>query len=372
MKRLIAALLFLLMLAGCTVRPSAQEEHETQADKENASPVYTDWSKLTPYEPAIDIYTYHAGYTADGPLEARGDYGALLPYIGKYSVMERYVIDALPFYGLVTDKGEIVSEPVYARINFFDGFLLLYRGDPSGATGGDAFAGGTYSRTLAAPDGRWVRELEDSYYVAYGGGLLLTAEEDRSLDLWNTDGEIISHFDGSAFAPWLGESFIWGEEGGPYIDWTDDRVGYLMSYHVNDAEKYPGGLRLYLDFAEGTVSEEPPEGYPAEIDYSAFEDRYPVPPQIKGCNYLEPVTDIVTGETYFHGYYRDGESKQGRYALFNGSGRLLVDNADLWRFETFIIVGAGLCSTVEDGCFCFRSLADNSLVFRRFMRTNSD
>ncbi len=365
MKKLIATLL-VLSLAGCAARaeppaPAAEEP----------SPVYTDWSKLTPYEPLREVYTYHAGYRVDGGFEPRGDYGVLLPYIGKYSAMEQYVIDALPFYGLVTDKGELVSEPVYAGINFYDGFLMLYRGDPEGAGGGDTYAGGRFARTLAASDGRWAHELTDSYYAASGFGLLLTAAQDGSLALWNADGEVVMRFDGARFEPFLGEGFVWGREGGPFIELVDDKVGYVRSYLVN-GEYRENAVCLYLDLADGAVLTEPPAGYPREIDYEALEAAYPEPPAVEGCNYLDRILDPITGETYYYGYYCDGGEENGSFALFDGAGTLLVDNADLSRFEASITVRGGLCSTIEDGFFCYRALADNELAFRRFMRTNSD
>lgn len=349
MKRLMAGLLALLLLSGCGA-PSGEETGPT---------VYTDWSKLTDYEPPRPVYTLHPGYNGAGTLEARDDYGLLLPYIGKYSTMERYVIDALPFFGLVTSKGELVSEAVYARVSFYGDFLVLYRSD-----------GERYSCTLAAADGRWVHELADSSYVADGSGLLLTAAADGSLDLWNTAGEAVTHFDGASFTSRLGEGFSWNEESGPYIDWTDDKVGYVVAYYVN-GEYRDEGVRLYLDFTSGAVTDTPPEGYSAELDFSAVRDDTPEPPEIEGCHYLDPITDPVTGETYFYGYYR-GDNEDGSYALFDSQGRMLVKNCDLTRFESSVMVRAGLCSTVEDGSFCYRSLADNALVFRYPMRTNSD
>ena len=391
MKRLTAALLLLLLLAGCAAPagpasseipevstapevstvPTAPEISTVPEVPEAVSPVYTDWSKLTPYEPVLPVYTLHPGYCGDGALEARDDYGPLLPYIGKYSTMERYVIDTLPLYGLVTGEGELVTDPVYAQISLCDGFLVLYRGDPEGTSGGDTFDGGTFSRTLAAADGRWVHELTGSYYVASGSGLLLTAAADGSLDLWNTDGEVAAHFDSGLFTPWFGEGFTWGGEGGASVDWTDDRVGYVVSYCVN-GEYQDQATCLYLDFSGGAVMETPPEGYSAEIDYSAVVDKTPAPPAVEGCRYLDPITDQVTGETYFYGYYREDEDEDGRYALFDREGRLLVETGELLRFNQSVIVRAGLCSTVEDGCFCFRSVADSALVFRYPMRTNSD
>ena len=353
------AALLLLALAGCGTRAEAPAEPGGQP------PVYTDWSKLTPYRPAEQLYTYHPGYCGAGALEERSDYGALLPYIGAYAAMDRYVVEALPLYGLVTSEGALVTDPVYAEISFHDGFLVLCRAGP----------GGTVSCTLAAPDGRWVRQLAGSYYVGEGSGLFLTASADGGLQIWSAEGEAVTAFDGSLFTARLGEDFTWGEEGGPWIDWTDNRVGYVTSYQVN-GESLEEAVRLYLDFASGAVTDTPPEGYPDEIDYDALYGSAggsaPQPPDVPGCRYLDPITDQVTGETYFYGYYCPGEEEDGRYALFDGGGGLLVDNADLWRFDRLVIVRAGLCSTLEDGCFCFRSLAENEPVFRYAMGTNSD
>ena len=367
MKKRLALLtaLFLLLLVGCGVQTDPVPNAET------VSHVYTDWSKLTPYEPLQQIFTYHAGYRTDGILEARDDYGALLPYIGKYSTMEQYVIDALPFYGLVTAKGELVSNSIYARIDFYDDFLMLYRGNPEGTSGGDTNAGGTFSRTLAAPDGSWVRELPDSYYVGNGCGLLLTSASDGSLDFWNADGDIVMHFDSTLFTSKLGESFTWGNEGGPFVDWVDNKVGYVVSYNVN-GEYVEQGVRLYLDFRNGIVMDTPPEGYPIEIDYSVLGDNAPEMPEVDGCSYLEPITDLVSGETYFYGYVRNRESEISVCTLFDCNGNPLVENIDLARFEASPFVRAGLCAVAENGYFCFRSVADNELVFSYVMQTNSD
>lgn len=368
MKKLIAALMLLCLLSGC----GAQSAEPPTAPPEEISPVCTDWSKLTPYEPVAPVYTLHAAYSGGKDLPARSDYGTLLPYIGKYSSMEQYVIEALPLYGLVTANGELVTDPVYARISFYDDFLLLYRGDPDGVSGGDSFAGGTFSRTLAAPDGSWVQELTDSYFVGSGHGLALTAARSGSLDLWNTDGEIVRHFDGALFTPYLGEDFVWNTEGGPYLDWTDDKVGYAVSYRYSSANGEP--VRFYLDFTTGEVLSSPPDGCGAEIDYTALEDDTPGPPLVEGCRYLDPITDAVMGETHFYGYYRVDETAQALPGLFDREGKLLIEDCgDLLRFDLGApIVRDGLCSTIEDDCFCFRSLSDGSLRFRCLMKTNSD
>ncbi len=377
MKKLIAALL-LLTLAGCGVKPEAPAATEAPAvtevpeDTEAPSPVYTDWSRLTPYEPAQPVCACHPGYVGPGEPEARDDYGVLLPYIGKYASMEYYVIHALPLYGLVTDKGEIVTDPVYSLISFYEDCMVLYRGDPLGVGGGDTYFHGAFVRTLAAADGRWVRALPDGYFVGNDCGLIVTAGTDGSLDIWNPEGEVTAHFDGAVFNGLFGEGFYWGEEGGPFLTLADDRVGYVECYFANG--EYPEEpLRVYLDFAAGTVSVTPPEGYPEELDYDALirarAEARPAPPVVDGCRYLDPLTDRITGEVYYYGYNRHLNGP----ALYDGAGNRLLENADLtWPFEASRTLGAGLYAVLEDGCFCLLSLADGTTVFRYPMRTNSD
>lgn len=384
MKKLIAALLLLLALTGCAAKVEAPGTAETPPAPETPpaaetptvtkapSPVYTDWSKLTPYEPVREIYSYHAGYRADGEFEPRDDYGVLLPYIGSCAAMEDYVIEALSLHGLVTSKGELVSEPVYAWINFYGDFMILGRADPEGDTVADAYGSGPYFRTLAAADGHWAHELGDSYYVAETSGALMTASLDGSLDLWNTEGEIVTHFDGARFRQWLGEEFYWEENGGPFISLADDKVGYAGSYVV-DGEYIEDGVWFYLDLVGGEIMTEPPEGYPVEFDYSALEGDLPKEPEIEGCNYLDYITDPIEGVTYFLGFL-PGEDGDGDwvYTLFDADGNVLVEDAGMSPFEEITIVRAGLCSTIEDSFFCFRSLHDGTVVFRKMMNTNTD
>lgn len=368
-RQIVAALLLALLLTGCAAQNTPGAELTQEADPQSA--VYTDWSKLTPYAPPQEIYGFHAGYSAYDDFAPRDDYGALLPYVGKYVPMSMYVIEALPLYGIVTSKGELVTEPIYAEIRYFDDFMLLYRGDPEGVSGGDSYAGGRFSRTLAAPDGSWTRELTDSYYVASGKGMLMTASADNSLALWNAQGEVVMRFDGTLFEPYLGENIVWGEEGGPWVDWADERLGYVTSFQVN-REYFEQGVRFYLDFTDGSVMAEPPEGYPAEIEYDENILREPAPPKIEGAHGLYPYYDPVTGELYFCGYYSaDGEPPY-HPSFFDSEGRLLLEDSSMLYFENANILRAGLCSTIEDGCFCYRSVKDRSLVFRKRMETNLD
>lgn len=376
LKKLFALILIaaLLTLAGCTVQPAPTptQEPEPTPTPTPFSPVWTDWSKLEPYEPVTALYTFHAGYCGDGELQARDDYGPLLVYIGKYATMEMYVEPVEPFYGLITDKGELVTDPVYSDIYIYDDFLMLYRGDPDGVSGGDTFAGGTFDRTVAAPDGSWVLELDDEFYVGCDSGLLTTAKADGTLIVRNASCEIVAVFDGALFAEQFGDSFTWGEEGGPYIYWTKDGIGYADAYSLSTGAR----VQLYLDISEESVSDAPPEGMPEEFDWSWYGADEPEQPVVEGCSYLDTIKDYVTGTYYYYGYYREKPGRPGRNALFDRDGELICYRDSLnypyaYMFE-YPRICAGLISSIENDCWCYREIDGGELVFRYPMRTNSD
>jgi hypothetical protein len=376
LKKLLAVLLIaaLLMLSGCAVQPVPTPEPTPELTptptEEPFSPVWTDWSKLEPYEAVTPVYTLHDGYCADGPFQARSDYGNLLVYIGKYASMEMYVEPYLPFYGLVTDRGELVTDPVYAEVHFYDGFIVLYKGDPEGTSGGDTFNGGTFDRTVISADGSWVLDLGDEYFVGCSGGLLTTAKADGTLIIWNADCETVARFDGTLFREAFGDGFIWGDmdRGGPYVNWTRDGIGYAEKYDPSSG----GRVMLYLDISKCSVSDTPPAGMPEEYDWSWNYEEEPEPPVVEGCSYLDTLKDEVTGTHWYYGYYRKKPGWQGHYALFDSDGKLLLQFGEWMEVFSYPRIRAGLISSDEDGYWCYRTIPDGDLVFRYFMRTNTD
>lgn len=369
MKKLLCMLTALCLLAGCGAR-----ETESAPEPEPVSPVYTDWSKLTPYEPSESLYTYFDPYSGTGPLQPRDDYGPLLPYIGAEVSVDNYIMDSLPLYGLATGSGQLVTAPCYADISIIDEFLLLYEGSPDGVVGSDSWAGGTYKRTLAALDGSWVRELDGYWPGSAGHGLLVTCGSDGSLTFWNTAGEAAAQFPSTLFAPWFKDTFCWGEEGGPWLDWQDDRVVYITSYNHS-----PGGgepLRLYLDLKSGTVAQTPPEGYPAEIDY---EQLYEKPPGFPGYRNIQRITDPVTKESCYEAY-TDTEGPSEHHLLSEDGEVLLSDFEDLWVSFPQIINGcaarvehpAGSLYSMAGGTFGWYRLDSGECVFRFPIRSNAE
>lgn len=355
MKRWIPALAAAVLLSGCGSAPAASQ---------TPSPVYTDWSKLTPYEPAQAKYSRFTPYSGEGPLQPREDYGSLLPYIGAELYVDGYILDKLPLYGLVTAQGEVVTAPVYAQLSWASRFLLLFRGGgtpyPRQTEGQELFA-----LTVAAEDGRWVRET-DGYYAGSGSGLLAVGGRDGSLSFWNSEGETVIAFPAEALQARLGSDLVyWNQEGGPWLSWVDDRVAYVTSYnHAADRENPP----FYLDLRTGQVLDMPPEGVAPEIDYGGMDTAEGL--KLPEYSYLDPIVDGVSGAVYYYGYRRAGDA--GGYDLLDVQGRVVYADYPIGPFLWQPIIRAGLLSTMEDGCFCYRAVDSGQIVFCYPVQTNND
>ena len=331
-----------------------------------ASPVQADWSKLTEDKPARPLYSWYEPRSADGRLQAQPDYGALLKYIGTVSTQERYNLDRLPLYGLVTADGRVVTEPVYASIGFYgDHFLVLLEGEVTGYrdTGWGREPEGGFRYTVAAADGSWVREVGqcDDCMLLKDERLLL-ALQDRSLLILNTDGSTAAEFSPGQLRPVLGENYSFEWDSGIWLDTQSDM---LNVYSIDDYT----GKRIplcWLDIASGTVLTEAPAGWtpdPADVSGQAE------PPAVPRYYNLIRKTDPVTGRIY---YYARNLSER-RYDLLDETGQLVYPDCslnELYIDTTF--VRAGLVSTLEDGFFCYHALDTGETVFRWPIRVNSD
>jgi len=127
---LIAALVTVMLLSSCIRLPfgikpgsggaqSASILPETPAAPPAAtdwnSGVKTDYTYLTPYEPPTEQYTrLQDGALPD--LMPSGRYGTLLPYVGE-TMYSNDGYSTIQKYGLVTDSGMIVTDPVYTWIS---------------------------------------------------------------------------------------------------------------------------------------------------------------------------------------------------------------------------------------------------------------
>lgn len=369
MKRLLPLLMAACLLAGCTAAPVEPEtppepsvQEASQQPVQTLSPVYADWTKLTAYETVEPLYTYHAAYGQ--PLQARNDYGPLLPYVGA-------IVDKLPLYGLVTAEGEIVTESIYANISWYGPFLVLYEGircDTSVESPSGIVYHGNFNHTIMAPDGSWMLDPDTRYNMRlFGSDQLLFTTEDGSVRLLNSDGAITAEIPRSAFEPYLGEDFQWTWEGGPDL-MEDNGIMVVWWYNeesANDTHQYVA----YLDLENGTVSDQPPEGWEPFDDSTYVPNDIQEPPELENYGHLTPTTDPDTGKAYYWGYNRT----TGEEDLLDENGQVLFPGCgldELHLYQTFL--RAGLVSAAENNCFCYKEIETGETVFRYPVRSNSD
>lgn len=363
--RVLASLSALMLLAGCGAPGSNSGE-----SPESVSPVYTDWSKLTPYESAVPepLYSRFAPYQGDA-LTPRSDYGILLPYLGASLSVSNYITDSLPLYGLVTTDGRIVTEPVYADVYSTSGwsfnpsapasFLILSKGDPDAETGNgrDSMAG-EFTCIVAATDGRWVRNFGVAGVQYLDGGRLAVVQPDNSVTVLSADGETVAFFSGEAVTPYLYglETPYFGYEGGPYLSSRGD-ILFAEGYDpvLNDSRIF-----CYLNLADGTVSANPPEGFSVEWPYVSPDG---------GDDGYNPIRDAVTGELYyFTRDYSDSAAPQVR--ILDADKQLLLSTHDDGSMFYEPSIWNGLCAAVQNGAFCYYDLHSGACVFRFPLRSN--
>lgn len=378
-RRVLPWLLALCLLAGCGGKSpedvTEPAEEETPEESETVSPVYTDWSRLTPYIPPEPVYSRFTPYSGSDPLQARDDYGPLIPYVGVNIDTESYM-GSLPLLGLVTTQGRLVTDPVYADAHMVKGgdgrgrFLILYRGNLLGMEEDEwgNYPQGSFTYTVLAPDGSWVREFPggDSYFLLSPTELALSCE-DGSVTVLDTDGRTVAHFPREALTPYVGEDFQWTWEGGPSLISQD---GYLCVWRYDDSDPEGDGIACYLDPDTGTVSLQPPGTPRPDPGFPEWSET-PVP---EGYGWAVSVTDPITGRAY-------------RFAAPSGSdtGDLLDESGAVIRANVrfpYLILGMDGSAFVpwvwgdricceEDGCFCCYDL-EGELVFRYVVATNTD
>lgn len=369
MKKLLAvwtALTLLGLTAGCAAAPEAAPEPP--------SPVYTDWSQLTPYVPTEPVCTRFEPYSGGESLQAREDYGPLLPYVGAYPDTESYM-GPLPLLGLVTAQGALVTDPIYADVHMVtdgDGrglFLILARGRLLGVTEDGSYPYGNFTYTVAAPDGSWVREFSGggSYFLLSGTELALACDDGSATVLF-LDGETEAYFPREALEPYLGQDFQWTWDGGPSLDCRD---GFLCVWRYDENDPEGDHIACYLDVDTGAVSDRPP-AVPRDstglIMEPPPEDNPPA-----GYDRQTVLTDPVTGRSYrYAGWYGDPGGD-----LLDADGNLLREGCQL----SYLVLGVGPGSSPwvwgdriaceEDGFFCYYDL-EGRLIFRCFVETNDD
>ncbi len=161
-----AALALAALLGGCSAPPAAETPPPSPTPEATLSPVWSDWSRLEPYEPLEAVYTRRYPAPADTLIPA-GDYGPLIPFQGgrlsrggEWGGWEDFYF----LYGLVTLKGEVVLDPV---LTGYTELATLPRGGPDTLLLSRMVPGpeGTMVErsALCARDGSWCTEFVYEY-----------------------------------------------------------------------------------------------------------------------------------------------------------------------------------------------------------------
>ena len=371
-QRAVLLALTVCLLTGCSSAAPTEEEVPP-------SPVYTDWSHLTPYEAPEERYAYAAGYQPDGTLTPRADYGTLLPYVGTYLDNDSYM-GALSTLGLVTEDGQIVTAPVYAKIEMprrsrdisdYAPYLLLYRGIAAARhhEADYTWVEGGFSITLAAPDGHWVKEVGECYNteVLPEDRLALTLSSGPIL-IVDTEGRTVVEFSRDALEPWLGEDYVWQWDEDCDLLWTGN-IGCVTRL---DPEAPGGSWTLcWLNAATGAITAEAPPDY-REPEYEPIhEERLFFP----GYNTGSTIVDPVTGKCYAMAtrLFEEGSGTD----LLDEEGNVVREDCTMayvtltmnYNFEPW--VWDDLIACTENGQFCYYRM-DGTCVFRYTVEQNLD
>lgn len=177
-----------LLLTGCSASGPAPSPAA-----ESHSPVYTDWSALTPYETPKEHYTRRYAEFTDTVIPA-DDYGPLIPFHGAtLGRSQNGWTDSFPLWGLVTLEGEVVVDPVFSSA--FAPIGYQSNGQAAGlpdvliltktveVPGGEPRA----LSALCARDGHWCTEFLYSYDWEFFFDLDLS----KGIPLWKGDTQMV-------------------------------------------------------------------------------------------------------------------------------------------------------------------------------------
>jgi hypothetical protein len=203
---------------------SASQESETPNDIKTDwdSGVKTDYSGLTDYKPPREIYTR----LSDGPLDElqpSDHYGKLLPYIGE----TMYISEAMysgPYsamfeYGLMTEEGMIVTDPLYS--NIYHGYYYSHDGVsksmpayhleimPESVDEEDPWS--SVKHAVCALDGSWITPFDYSDVFFTDQVILLVRDREKNdIDVMDYSGNLMYNFKSlpcySKLPGWLGYS----------------------------------------------------------------------------------------------------------------------------------------------------------------------
>lgn len=326
-----------LLLTGCAQAPA--EETPVRS----LSPVYTDWSGLTPYQPPRDQYTRRYETYTDTLIPA-GDYGPLIPFAGAVCTRTeglRWTED-YQLYGLVTLEGEVVTDPVFS--NAFP--IVSYRGrrETTGAlllnrtfTGPD---GQPEARAaVCAGDGSWCTGFLYTYnweYLSCGDlsrGIPLQKGETQFVFVDPKTGEELRVVD-TAPARAVGvypDELFWrlapGEDFAGFSTWGEDGLERYFVYDLNEGTVTPaaGDTEYAGIFSEGLCAARNSGGLWGYLD---GQGRWAIDPEYdEACDFQNGGAVVRKGERWMV-LNRDGSA---RLTLPEGCA-LEWNNDTAWAF----------------------------------------
>ncbi|MCR5485702.1 MAG: WG repeat-containing protein [Clostridiales bacterium] len=189
--------LILLLLAGCVGNVDDPAKKTSKTDKGDGS-LYFELDKLPKLEPYNNKAVKRVNNEYTDKLKPGKNYGTLVPYVGKYkkySSNEASYSSETALYGLATEDGRIVVDPVYAyvgKIEFKDGSYVLrlpYYGTNEEEYGEDF--------TVAAADGSWALDFNGDSYCTVGDDMIVVEEYDADeakMSYYDKNGKLISSF----------------------------------------------------------------------------------------------------------------------------------------------------------------------------------
>ncbi len=415
---LLAAALVFALLAGCapsepaasapaspetsasaspSTEPSAAPSGEPSAEPSGTPtpsakpapsepPVYTDWSKLDPPDYPEDMYTYSPHYSGE-KLTPQDNYGMLLPYVGALVDLDDWEPETAYYYGVMDRSGRVVTDPAYDNVSLYGGYLILTKLAPAP----DDYMGWR-DVTIAAQDGRWVREMglqQSTSYAIDDSGLIACIGLDGEISFLNSDsdGEITSIVTREAYAPLVGTDrfsfnfFTMPEDCSVFLYLeVYDGLGYLRVTKLTEDEpefgqEAEGPFYIYLDPATGAASLTPPEGHAAEPVYVSREpvdeNGEPIVPDVPGMTSIWATYDDATGELYYEGYAGDGVT----YSIFDRDGNPVWEDYETAEIVYPLILGGTMAFFEKHSgvtCFARYDIVTHECIFRCVLRSDSD
>jgi len=363
-----------LLLGACGTGTQTQEQEPIQAaESEQAGlTVHTDWSRLGKREeipPPVGTRWYE-GYTDH--LILRDDYGLLVPYAGL-RLMDDWPADTGCLYGLMTREGNVVTDPVYSRVNCPGSYdpsgrrqtlplLVLEQGDPQA----DEDAWDPVVCAVAAADGSWCTPFDYRAVTADSAGLLLFQPD--SVTVMAPDGEIRRVWTAAEMGVSQGEfdsllsDVTWGEgwggqRHGDYMalgweaesDYTEIRCFNLVSGEIKVLSQ------TEWDALSGDASDQQPESEPVIPDAERKTDRL-LGDDAPGLLELTEYSEQSTTRTY----YREDGSPLPSLTLYGGR----------W-YEGVSVVG-GLIEVLDWNTASYYDLDTLECRFRTYLNYEGD